>query len=111
VQRSAVSHWESPQGKNPSVDHLRTVAMVTGVTFEWLATGRGKMQLSEDAKLDSVSAADAVLVEDSLELRLLSAFREAPPRIRISVVEIVEELAARRMGRSGRGKRTSAGAE
>lgn len=110
VQRSAVSHWESPQGKNPSVDHLRTVAMVTGVTFEWLATGRGKMQLSEDAKLDSVSAAEAVLVEDSLELRLLGAFREAPPRIRVAVVEIVEELAARRMGRS-RGKRLSAGVE
>ena len=31
VQRSAVSHWESPQGKNPSVDHLRQVAMVAGV--------------------------------------------------------------------------------
>ena len=80
VQRSAVSHWESPQGKNPSVTHLRAVAMVAGVTFEWLATGRGKMQLSEDAVLDSVSAADAILVEDPLELRLVQAFREEPAR-------------------------------
>ncbi len=100
VQRSAVSHWESPQGKNPSVDHLRAVAMVADVTFEWLATGRGKMQLSEDAMLDSVSAADAILIEDRAELRLVQAFRLASPRIRVAVVEIVEELTAKRLGRS-----------
>lgn len=100
VQRSAVSHWESPQGKNPSVDHLRAVAMVAGITFEWLATGRGKMQLSDDAKFDSVSAADAILVEDQLELRLVQSFREASPRTRIALVEIVEELTAKRLGRT-----------
>ena len=27
VQRSAVSHWEAPEGKNPSVKHLREVAL------------------------------------------------------------------------------------
>ena len=100
VQRSAVSHWESPQGKNPSVDHLRTMALVTGVTFEWLATGRGKMQISEDAVLDSVSAADAILVEEPLELRLVQAFREASPKTRVALVEIVEELATKRLGRT-----------
>ncbi len=110
VQRSAVSHWESPQGKNPSVDHLRTMALVTGVTFEWLATGRGKMQLSEDAVLDSVSAADAILVEEPLELRLVQAFREASPKTRVALVEIVEELAAKRLGRT-RPKRPNSLAE
>lgn len=108
VQRSAVSHWESPQGKNPSVEHLRAVAVVASVAFEWLATGRGKMQLSEDAVLDSVSAADAILVEDPLELRLVQAFREASPRTRIALVEIVEELTAKRLGRT-RPKRSPLG--
>jgi transcriptional regulator with XRE-family HTH domain len=108
VQRSAVSHWESPQGKNPSVDHLRAVAMVASVAFEWLATGRGKMQLSEDAVLDSVSAADAILVEEPLELRLVQAFRDASPRTRIALVEILEELTAKRVGRS-RPKRSPLG--
>lgn len=108
VQRSAVSHWESPQGKNPSVEHLRAVAVVASVAFEWLATGRGKMQLSEDAVLDSVSAADAILVEDALELRLVQAFREASPRTRIALVEIVEELTAKRLGRT-RPKRSQLG--
>ena len=100
VQRSAVSHWESPQGKNPSVDHLRAVAMVAGITFEWLATGRGKMQLSDDAKFDSVSAAGAILVGGQLVLRLVQSFREASPRTRIALVEIVEELTAKRLGRT-----------
>ena len=99
VQRSAVSHWEAPQGKNPSVKHLREIAMVTGVQFEWLATGRGQMAPSRDTVLDSVSAVDALLVDDSLEQRLLMAFREAPVRARLALVELMEELASQRTGR------------
>ena len=99
VQRSAVSHWEAPQGKNPSVKHLREISMVTGVQFEWLATGRGHMAPSREAILDSVAAADALLVDDALEQRLLIAFREAPVRARLALVELMEELASQRTGR------------
>lgn len=99
VQRSAVSHWEAPQGKNPSVKHLREVAVATGVQFEWLATGRGEMATSRDTVLDSVAAADAMLVDDTLEQRLLVAFREAPVRARLALVEVVEQLAVQRTGR------------
>ena len=99
VQRSAVSHWEAPQGKNPSVKHLREISMVTGVQFEWLATGRGQMAPSREAMLDSVAAADALLVDDSLEQRLLIAFRESPVRARLALVELMEELASQRTGR------------
>ena len=99
VQRSAVSHWEAPQGKNPSVKHLREISMVTGVQFEWLATGRGQMAPSRESVLDSVSAVDALLVDDSLEQRLLMAFREAPVRARLALVELMEELASQRTGR------------
>jgi len=108
VQRSAVSHWEAPQGKNPSVKHLREVAVATGVQFEWLATGRGEMATSRDTVLDSVAAADALLIDDPLEQRLLLAFREAPVRARLALVEVVEELAQQRTGRS-RGGTTRAG--
>ena len=99
VQRSAVSHWEAPQGKNPSVKHLREIAMVTGVQFELLATGRGQMAPSRDSVLDSVAAVDALLVDDTLEQRLLMAFREAPVRARMALVELMEELASQRTGR------------
>lgn len=99
VQRSAVSHWEAPQGKNPSVKHLREVALATGVQFEWLATGRGQMAPSRDELLDSVAAADALLIDDPLEQRLVVAFRAAPVRARLALVEVVEELALQRTGR------------
>ncbi len=99
VQRSAVSHWEATQGKHPSVDHLRQLAVVAGVQFEWLATGRGKMNLSADTALDSVAAAEGTLVDDPLELRLIAAFRDAPVRARAPLVEVAEQLAASRTGR------------
>ena len=99
VQRSAVSHWEATNGKHPSVTHMRELAMACGVQFEWLATGRGKMGLSEDVALDSVAAADALLIEDPIELRLIHAFRDAPARSRAPLVEVVEQLASLRTGR------------
>jgi transcriptional regulator with XRE-family HTH domain len=100
VQRSAVSHWESIQAKNPNVSHLRGIALVTGVQFEWLVTGRGVMTLCNEVRMDSVPTAEALLVEEPIELRLLHAFRDAPPQSRVSLVEIVEQLAAQRTGRS-----------
>ncbi len=99
VQRSAVSHWESSNGKNPSVNHLREVAVVTGVSFEWLSTGRGSMQISRDVELDSVATAKALLLDDPLELRLIGAFRDSPAKARIALVEVVEQLAMQRTGR------------
>jgi len=104
VQRSAVSHWEAPLGKNPSVSHMREIALVTGIQFEWLATGRGEMPLSKDVQLDSIATADALLVEDPVEFRLVAAFRAAPLRSRLSLLEVMEELANQRLGR-GNGRR------
>lgn len=102
VQRSAVSHWEASMGKSPSATHMREVAMATGVQFEWLATGRGKMGLSTEVAMDSVAAADALLVDDPLELRLMGAFRDMPTLARAPLVELAEQLAGHRGGRGGR---------
>lgn len=99
VQRSAVSHWEAPVGKSPNAAHLREVALTTGVQFEWLATGRGRMSLSQDVAMDSVAAAAALLVDDPMELRLLVAFRDAPTLARAPLVEIAEQFAVHRIGR------------
>lgn len=101
VQRSAVSHWESGESRNPGVANLRQVALVTGVQFEWLASGRGPMALCDEMRLDSIATAEALLVDEPLELRLLLAFRDAPPRTKVAVVEIVEELARQRTGSAG----------
>lgn len=112
VQRSAVSHWEAPHGKSPSMSHLRGLALATGTQFEWLATGRGEMALSRDAQLDSIATAEAILVEDPVEFRLLQAFRDAPLRSRMAVLEVLETLASQRTGRNAprRNWRTVTGA-
>ena len=105
VQRSAVSHWEAPQGKNPSVTHLREVALATGVQFEWLATGRGEM---------GTCRASARWIRSPRPTRCWSTTRSncaccspsATPRARarLPLVEIVEQLAQQRTGRP-RGRR------
>jgi transcriptional regulator with XRE-family HTH domain len=105
VQRSAVSHWES-SGKSPSSEHMRELALATQAQFEWLATGRGRMTLSEEVAMDSVAAADALLVDDPLELRLIAAFRQAPALARAPLVEIAEQLASQRIGRKSATDRT-----
>ena len=76
--------------------HLRQLALVTGVHFEWLATGRGAMSPTAEAMLDEVAAVDALLVDDALERRLLTAFRDAPIQARVPLVELAEQLAAAR---------------
>lgn len=99
VQRSAVSHWESPLGKNPTVSNLRKIAKVTGVGFEWLATGRGRMTLSSEEALDGMPAALAELIDDDAEIRLVRAFREAPAKARAALLELAEQIAVLRTGK------------
>ena len=99
VQRSAVSHWEAHRGK-PSMNHLRQLALLTGVQFEWLATGRGPMTPSPESLLDSVAAVDALMVDDPQERRMLAAFRAAPANARLPLLELAEQLAAQRVGRT-----------
>ena len=99
VQRSAVAQWERVGGTHPSVEHLAQIAVITQVLFEWLATGRGAMTLSREVELDSIATAEAILVEDPLEFRLVRAFREAPLKARLSLLEVMETLALQRTGR------------
>ncbi len=42
VTRSAVAQWEMAEGTAPSVDNLIGLAKRSGMTFEYLATGRGE---------------------------------------------------------------------
>jgi transcriptional regulator with XRE-family HTH domain len=99
MQRSAVGHWEAANAKSPNTVHLREIAVATVTSFEWLATGRGTMALSHEQVLDSIPAADALLVEDAIEQRLVLAFRDIPMLSRVALVEIAEQLAVQRVGR------------
>lgn len=92
VCRSAVAQWERTGGTSPNVDHLAKMAIVTGVLFEWLATGRGP---SRPAGTEFESAATAVdFAMDELESRILSAVRRMSGRKREMACRIVELIAA-----------------
>ena len=91
IQRSAVTQWERAGGTSPSLGHLASIACETGVTFEWLATGRGAAQPEEGA-FDIALVPDDY-ARDELETRMLAAFRRIPGRRREAAVKVVELIA------------------
>jgi transcriptional regulator with XRE-family HTH domain len=98
VHRSAVSHWESRKPKRPNIGHLLAIAVATGVQFEWLATGRGMMLMSEAAAV--CDPGNGIVVEDVQELDLLRAFRDVPLQSRPVLVELAQQLARHRANRA-----------
>ena len=89
VQRSAVSHWEAQRGK-PSANNLRQLALLTGVQFEWLATGRGPSQLNEIAMVEAAIVSD--IAANELESRMLELMRRLSRRKQEMACEMVELL-------------------
>jgi transcriptional regulator with XRE-family HTH domain len=47
VSRGAVAQWEMREGTAPSVDNLIKIAKLSGIAFEYLATGRGERVLGQ----------------------------------------------------------------
>ena len=98
VHRSAVSHWESSKPKRPNIGHLLTIAVATGVQFEWLATGRGTMLATFHVAEGAAVSSQAAVPDNSQEAELLRAFRQAPMQSRPILVELVQQLARPRQG-------------
>ncbi|HVV98481.1 MAG TPA: helix-turn-helix domain-containing protein [Rhodanobacteraceae bacterium] len=73
---SAVVQWEHPTHTVPNTTNLARIAEITGVAFEWLATGRGPPRLPGG---DGTSALDPALIAATLfEERLLQIARRLP---------------------------------
>lgn len=89
VGASAVAQWELPNGTSPTVDHLEEIAMVCGVAFEWLATGRGAISSGVH---EPPALIGTQLAADQTEDRLLVAFRRIPLRKREMLVRWMEEF-------------------
>jgi transcriptional regulator with XRE-family HTH domain len=90
VQRSAVTQWERENGTWPSVAHLAKVALETGVSFEWLATGRGAVAFGNEEFVSAVSLQD--FAQDETESRILEVVRRMSAkkrRIACSVLELI----------------------
>jgi len=89
VGPSAVAQWEVPRGTSPTIQHLAQIAVIAGVAFEWLATGRGPTALREHER-PAVDVSN--FAADDLEERLLTACRRIPARKRELFVRWVEEF-------------------
>lgn len=91
VCRSAVAQWEQVVGTKPSTTNLCQIAIVTGVRFEWLGTGRGAMKLDDSHQASAVVMSE--FAHDELESRLLLAIRRmGSVRKRQVIIEMVEGL-------------------
>lgn len=75
VKRTAVVQWESLNGTNPTPEHMATIAIKTGVLFEWLATGRGPAT----AEGELLAAAFHGIAQTALESKMLDAMKRLPP--------------------------------
>ena len=95
VHRSAVAQWEQPGGSHPTVENLARVAAVASVSFEWLATGRGRMKYVSD--LIPGDETPAVLIDyaaqSETEARVLVALRHLDTASALAIVEMIAALA------------------
>jgi transcriptional regulator with XRE-family HTH domain len=95
VHRSAVAQWEQPGGSHPTVENLARVAAVGSVSFEWLATGRGRMKYVSD--LIPGDETPAVLIDyaaqSETEARALVALRHLDTSSALAIVEMLVALA------------------
>lgn len=94
ITRGAVANWESHGDIAPTVDHMLKLARLTGVSFEWLATGHGSM--TRDGNSAGPLPPSDDLVRDGDERWLLQLFREVPKRQRPLVLDVVEVHARKR---------------
>lgn len=104
VHRSAVAQWEQPGGPNPTMEHSALVALTTAVSFEWLATGRGRMAYASN--LVPGEETPAVLLEfsaqDETEVRGLAAMRKLDFPSVLALVDLMEALSHARQMKLGR---------
>jgi transcriptional regulator with XRE-family HTH domain len=92
LDRSAVAQWERDNAVGPTVGNLSRIALATGVSFEWLVTGRGARFVGGDGQDPPGIVMDYIAQSESEE-RLLVAFRSLPALDQVPVLAMVEKAA------------------
>lgn len=95
LDRSAVAQWECDNAVGPTVANLRRIALATGVSFEWLVTGRGARFVGGEGQ-DPPAIVMDYIAQSEIEERLLLAFRSVPALDQVSLLELVEKAARTR---------------
>ena len=92
VDRSAVSQWERQTPACPTFSHLVGIATATGVSFEWLATGRGPRMIGGEGDSPPGIVMDYIAQSESEE-RLLIAFRSLAALEQVPLLDMLEARA------------------
>lgn len=86
VKRSSANQWESSTlRKEPSTGNLIKIAEITGVSFEWLATGRGEMVWGGRIK----EPTSEYNLPTPREILLLKLFKNLPERKQKALIEFL----------------------
>jgi transcriptional regulator with XRE-family HTH domain len=88
VTQPSVADWESGR-KAPHTKNLARLAIMLGVSFEWLSTGRGKMISSLTLSAQESTTNDWILPE---ERSLLSTYSRLKPKQRTALLDFLESL-------------------
>ena len=89
IGRSSIANWECNLAK-PSTTHLQHVAKVTGVAFEWLATGKELVPTLSASHPETPPKVENHLSE--AERQLVTAYRHAPKRQQKHILHVVLSL-------------------
>ena len=92
VDRSSVGQWERQTAGGPTVGHLAAIAVLTGVSFEWLATGRGPRLIGGVGDEPPAVVMDYIAQSESEE-RLLVAFRSLSALEQVPILALLEARA------------------
>jgi transcriptional regulator with XRE-family HTH domain len=93
VSRSAVAQWEMTRGTAPSVENLIALARRSGMTFEYLSTGRGHKVHGKPI----LAIAEEPTEYQNLsrqQQRLLALFDVLSAKQRSGLLEFLESLSA-----------------
>lgn len=88
VTQPSVADWESGR-KAPHTKNLARLAVLLGVNFEWLTTGRGEMHISSSQNKNNSLAVDWMRPE---ERRLLSEYARLKPKQRSALLGLLESM-------------------
>lgn len=93
VTPSAVAQWERPRGTRPSIRHLDGIALATGVSIEWLATGRGSSKRNNGGQPDETPAATLSAFAHTVEEELmLERFRLLSPAAQDALCNVLADI-------------------
>jgi transcriptional regulator with XRE-family HTH domain len=89
VSPGGCGHWER-NFNTPSVENIAKLAVILNISFEWLATGRGEMEYSDEGREQLKEVGNKFPPKD--ELKLIREYRQISIKKRELVANLVSYL-------------------